>query len=350
MNDLLTRDGHLVNNWYIICCSSELKNQPLQKIIYDQKIVLFRDKEKKPVAMLDRCLHRAALLSFGTVKDGVLTCPYHSWSYDSLGRVINIPSEGPQQKSTKHKCNKVYPVVEKDGMIWIWMGKAGEEKLEDIWSFPYVNDKNWSQYFMVTNFENEVTNLVENFVDVPHTVSVHKGWFRNQASRKVPMVVETKEGRVNVEYLQSKDAIGGWIQILLNPRKEPMRHTDCFIFPNITRVDYKFGSNYEYIINSQCTPVGTMKTRVYTYIAYRIPYIGKFLKPFIQFYTRKVIEQDVWIMKVQKDNLKLENENDFSSTLADEPHLQIEKLRKLGSRGDSNLHSIKKKVTRDIWI
>ncbi len=33
---------------------------------------------------------------------------------------------------------------------------------------------------MITDFPNEVTNLAENFMDVPHTVYVHRGWFRDE--------------------------------------------------------------------------------------------------------------------------------------------------------------------------
>jgi phenylpropionate dioxygenase-like ring-hydroxylating dioxygenase large terminal subunit len=203
---------------------------------------------------------------------------------------------------------------------------------------------------MVTDFNNEVTNLVENFMDVPHTVFVHKGWFRNRSLKKVPITVETKNGGVLVTYDQKEDNIGVLIRPLLNPKNDPMEHTDHFIFPNITRVDYSFGSNYKYIINSQCTPVSKMKSRVYTYIGYKIPVIGKLLEPFIHYYTRQVIEQDVWIMDVQGRNLNPSITTNFQSTPADEPHLQIERLRNLGVAGERSVYEIEKKVETTIWI
>ncbi len=42
----------------------------------------------------DVCPHRRAPLSAGTVVDGVLTCPYHGWSYDGAGRCVNVPAIG----------------------------------------------------------------------------------------------------------------------------------------------------------------------------------------------------------------------------------------------------------------
>lgn len=93
-----------------------------------------------------------------------------------------------------------------------------------------------------------------------------------------------------------------------------------------------------------------MKTRVYTYIAYKIPVIGKIIKPFIHYYTRQVIEQDVWIMDVQGRNLNPNLPNTFQSTPADEPHLQIERLRNLGMKGDEKVYTAEKKVEAIIWI
>lgn len=346
---LKERDGELVNHWYIACLASELTDKPFETIIYDTKIVLFRDENNKAVCLLNKCLHRHAELSRGEVIKGELHCPYHGWTYNNQGLVTHVPSEGDSPVKGK-RCQKSFPVIEDDGVIWVYFGNEDKKKDLKPWSFPFAKDKGWSHYFMVTDFNNEVTNLVENFMDVPHTVYVHKGWFRNKELKKVPITVETKEGGVLVTYHQKDDNIGVLIKPLLNPKNEPMVHTDHFIFPNTTRVDYSFGENYKYIINSSCTPIGSMKTRVYTYIAYKIPVIGKFIKPFIHYYTRQVIEQDVWIMDVQGGNLNPNENWNFQSTPADEPHLQIERLRSLGREGDERVYTLEKKSEATIWI
>lgn len=351
-SDLKERDGQLVNNWYIACLSSELKNVPLECVIYDTKLVLFRDEHNKAVCLINKCLHRHSELAGGTVVGGKLMCPYHGWTYNSEGVVTAVPSEGPEMLPGK-RCQKSFATVERDGVIWVWMGQPDKKNESTIWTFPHAtgeSSRGWTHYFMVTDFNNEVTNLVENFMDVPHTVFVHKGWFRNRSLTKVPITVETKNGGVLVSYHQADDNIGVLIKPLLNPKNEPMVHTDHFIFPNITRVDYSFGQNYKYIINSQCTPVSKMKTRVYTYISYKLPIVGQILKPFIQFYTRKVIEQDVWIMDLQGRNLNPNSPFQFLSTPADEPHLQIERLRNLGIDGGKNIFEVEKKSEATIWI
>ena len=203
---------------------------------------------------------------------------------------------------------------------------------------------------MITDFDNEVTHLAENFMDVPHTVFVHRGWFRNQSKKKVPIDVETKAGSVLVTYNQAADSIG-FTGRVLNPKNHPMVHTDCFILPNITKVDYHFGSSNSFVIISQCTPVSTLKTRVYTAIIYKVGFLSEILKPFFRFYTRRVIQQDVEIMAIQGQNFKFDFRTQFESTDADVVHAEIEKLRTLeaGGHRESAFEDLGTQ-RRDIWI
>ncbi|OUR93684.1 hypothetical protein A9Q84_19670 [Halobacteriovorax marinus] len=349
ISSLKERDGALINNWYIACTSKELSKKPISRMIYDTNIVLFRDENNVAGCLLDRCPHRGTPLSKGSCVSGNLQCSYHGWIFNNSGVVQNVPSEGVE-KTKVRRIVQNFATHEKDGIIWVWFGEEGKEDISKIWDFPYRNDPSWHSYYMVTDFENEVTNLTENFVDVPHTVWVHKGWFRNRSFQHVPAVVSTENGVVNVEYDQPNDNIGVLIKAFLNPKNEPMVHTDKFIFPNITRVDYSFGSSFKYVINSQCTPVSTFKSRVYTYIAYKLPIGGSLIKPFLNYYTRKVIEQDVVIMRHQKQNLINEEKPRFQSTLADEPHIQIEFLRELGIKGSDKVFEHKKSKEISFYI
>lgn len=349
-SDLRERDKNIVNNWYIACLSHELsKEKPTARMVYDQSYILFRDKMGKPVCLLNRCLHRLTQMDTGRIIEGTLACPYHGWRYDNTGTVMEIPSEGPDQK-IKKMCSKTYPCIEQDGAIWIWVGDKEPTTESPPWRFPHANDPKWVSYFMITDFDNEVTNLSENFMDVPHTVFVHKGWFRNKAMIKVPMTVETKDARVLVTYNQENDKIGGLFHWLLNPKGQPMKHTDEYIYPNLTRVDYTFGEDYGFIINSQNTPVSTLQSRVYTFIAYRIAFGSTLVKPFISYYTRQVIEQDVDIMHEQSRSLKIDPTENFRSTDADALHIEIERLRNWGRNDSEQLYNYTNKVKKDFWI
>ena len=349
-SDLVQRDKNIINNWYIACLSPELLHkEPYATTLYDKSYILFRNQENKPVCLLNRCLHRLTQMNKGKVIEGSLACPYHGLRYNNKGEVIEIPSEGPEQNIQK-MCSKPFPCVEQDGAIWIWIGDKEPSPLNPPWRFPHADDPNWVSYFMITDFNNEVTNLCENFMDVPHTVFVHKGWFRNKAMIKVPMTVETKNAKVLVTYDQEKDKIGGMFHWLLNPKGQPMKHTDEYIYPNITRVDYTFGDDYGFIINSQNTPVSTLKSRVYTYISYRVAIGSKLIKPFISYYTRQVIEQDVDIMEEQYRSLAIDPTPNFRSTDADALHVEIERLRAWGKIDSPKLYEYESKIVKEFWI
>jgi phenylpropionate dioxygenase-like ring-hydroxylating dioxygenase large terminal subunit len=356
---LRERDGGLVNHWYIACTSSELRQErPLKRVLYEAPYVLFRDASGRPACLPDRCLHRAAQLSAGRVGAGELECPYHGWRYDRSGRVVDIPSEGPQARAKageagiRRLCLPARPCVEQDGAVWVWMGDAEHaipSPAAPPWRFPHRGEPGWAHYFMITDFGNEVTHLVENFMDVPHTTFVHAGWFRRRTGLRVPITLKVAGGSVVVTYRQARDRIG-FTAKLLNPRGEPMRHTDRFIFPNITCVTYDFGSSRSFVINSQCTPVGPLNTRVYTWIAFRMGRLTRLARPLMQRYTRQVIEQDVAIMKNQGESLRIDPSTDFRSTDADEIHLAIERLRELGVRGDPAAYGVAKHRERAFWI
>jgi len=50
--------------------------------------VLWRGPEGSLVAAPDRCPHRQAPLSAGSVRDGCLTCVYHGWVFGEEDRIM----------------------------------------------------------------------------------------------------------------------------------------------------------------------------------------------------------------------------------------------------------------------
>ncbi len=325
--------GTLKDWWYVACLASDLGRRPIGRTILEENLVIFRDESGKPHCLLDRCLHRNAQLSEGFVAGGCLVCPYHGWTYEPDGQCVRIPTEGPDTFVRPHKTLPAFPVREQQGLIWVYMGDPAAIR-NDPFEFPRWGEQGWESYYMVTPFENDVTNCVENFMDVPHTVTVHAGWFRSERQTKVAASVERTDDSVLVTYHQEKDKIG-FSQMILNPSGEPMKHTDKFYMPNMTRVDYDFGTSRSFIITSQCTPVGPFETMVYTAITYRLGRwvlnkLGRFVLPP---YTRKVIQQDVEIMANQGRSLRRYGA-DFMNAEADLLHQYIESLRDWAAAGE----------------
>ncbi len=347
----LDRCGALKDFWYVACLSSELvPGGLLSRTLFGTPLVLFRDADGAPAALFDRCLHRNARLSAGACFDGKIGCPYHGWVYDQTGACVEIPSLGPSQRSAllddkghaegglQHRpCDvgrvRSFAAREQDGLVFVFMGDDVHHARREPFRVPKATEPGWTVYFMVTRFPNGVTNLVENFMDVPHTVFVHRGWFRNRKVRQVPATVARRDGEVLVTYEQENDQLSG-AGLLMNPTGEPMLHTDHFIEPNVTRVDYLWGQRSGYVISSQVTPVSALESIVYTSISYRLPFdlpgnVGaRGLRRLMKWYTTQVINQDVRIMQVQREGLThAPGGLDFTSTEADLLHADIESVR-----------------------
>jgi phenylpropionate dioxygenase-like ring-hydroxylating dioxygenase large terminal subunit len=350
-------DGELIKHWYILALDREVPAKtPIRRVLYDRAYVLFRDSNGDVKVLLDRCPHRGSQLSEGKIQSGQLVCPYHGWKFNGAGQLTAVPSDGPvasEDSARKPKCAIAPPLVVQDGCVWIWPHESQPETERPPWRFPFADDPRAKSYFMITDFENETDHLVQNFMDVPHTVFVHSKWFRNKTMLQVPVDIEVGNARVKVTYHQKNDSIG-FTDYLLNPRKEEMVHTDEFIFPNITRVDYGFGKNF-FVINSQCSPLSRYNTRVYTWIAFDLGLATLPLLPLLKFYTRKVISQDVDIMKNQGDNLQFFERVGapapvWRSTGADELHLAIDRLRNAGRQGPKDVFELTMKREREFWI
>ena len=73
------------NAWYIAAWGDELGDKPLARRICNDPIVLFRDKDGRAAALADRCCHRSAPLSLGTVVEDGIQCGYHGLIIDSAG-------------------------------------------------------------------------------------------------------------------------------------------------------------------------------------------------------------------------------------------------------------------------
>ena len=324
-HELWQHAGGLREHWYVAALSHSLRQRPLGTTVLGLGLVLYRRRDGRVVAMLDQCLHRGTALSGGAVQNDCLVCPYHGWRYGAEGQVLEIPSSADGGTSETYR-QRVFSALERDGLIWVYMGE--EQPSKPPFEMPFRNDSAWDSYFMVTDFDGDVSALAQNFMDVPHTVFVHDKVFRSRVSRMVETTVLMTPASVEVTYHSADDTIG-LLPWLTNPRRLPLTHTDKFFAPNVTRCDYHWGVEAGFVITSQMTPTDRFRNRVYTLISYRFAHqrwFQKVLKPFIRAYTRYVINQDVSIIRTNRRGL--ENAAAFRghSVEADIVHTGIDRL------------------------
>ena len=121
--------GELMRQYWIpAAMSSELKADggPLRLLLLGEKLIGFRDSAGRVGVMDHRCPHRCASLFLGRNEGDGLRCVYHGWKFDVEGHCVDMPSV-PAHQDFKEKVHaKAYQVIERAGIIWVYMGAAAQ--------------------------------------------------------------------------------------------------------------------------------------------------------------------------------------------------------------------------------
>lgn len=166
-----------INNWYAACIADELKDTPQQARILDCDFVLFRDATGAARCLSDACCHRGAALSAGTCKNGEIVCPQHGWEYNGAGLCTLIPA-GIKTPSQPPKRARVpsYPVEEKYGLVFVFLGDLGEDErptIPDIMP-EYDDTDGWHRGIIKRKKDINYLRMTENYNDPCHVHYVHE--------------------------------------------------------------------------------------------------------------------------------------------------------------------------------
>ena len=142
-------------------------------------IIITRNRDGKLQALVNVCRHRMGRVAKGEGKTRVLTCPYHSWSYDLDGKLLNAPKmEDKQFDRSKFGLHQL--------RLEVWLGfvfvnmDADAEPLAPRLEPLKESLKNFRvEQMNVISKETTIwkTNwkvLCENFLEVYHSESVHR--------------------------------------------------------------------------------------------------------------------------------------------------------------------------------
>ena len=164
-------EAFLVNCWYVAAWDHELiDGKLLARTILDKPVVLYKGESGQSVALDDRCCHRGAKLSMGRREGDCLRCMYHGLKFDATGKCVQIPG----QENIPPKLGvRGYPVVERDHLVWIWMGDAALADPAKILDFPYLRDPGWRGHPGYLHYDANYLLIVDNLSDFAHLAFVH---------------------------------------------------------------------------------------------------------------------------------------------------------------------------------
>jgi len=131
-NELMTRIGSgtpagklLRRYWQPVALVDELQGErPVKAVrIFGEELVIFRTGSS--YGLIGRhCAHRGADLAYGRLEDGGLRCAFHGWLFDAQGRCLERPAEPDGSRLCEHIRQRAYPVAEKSGMLFAYLGEG----------------------------------------------------------------------------------------------------------------------------------------------------------------------------------------------------------------------------------
>jgi phenylpropionate dioxygenase-like ring-hydroxylating dioxygenase large terminal subunit len=104
-----------------------MEGRPVKPLrVMGQNLILFKDDAGR-WGLLDRdCAHRGADLAYGRYEGDGLRCPFHGWKFEATGRCMETPAEPLGSKLCERVRQRQYPVVERSGVLFAWLGEPGK--------------------------------------------------------------------------------------------------------------------------------------------------------------------------------------------------------------------------------
>jgi phenylpropionate dioxygenase-like ring-hydroxylating dioxygenase large terminal subunit len=166
-----------INNWYAACVSAELGTDPVRVRMLGCDFVLFRDSAGLAHCLSDVCCHRGASLAVGKRKQDLLVCPQHGWEFDCSGQCVRIPA-GTRDPESPPKRARVpaYPVQEKYGLVYAFLGELGETErpaIPDI-LIEYDEPDSWRVGLISRKTDVNYLRMSENYNDPCHVNYIHE--------------------------------------------------------------------------------------------------------------------------------------------------------------------------------
>jgi len=145
---------------------------PVRVKLLSERLIAFRDSQGRLGLIDEFCAHRGVSLWFGRNEEGGLRCAYHGWKYDVSGQCIEIPSEPDNPQLCRRMKLKSYPLVERGGVLWTYMGPPEQQPPlpEHEWATVPAAQRHVSKRWQECNY----LQAMEGGIDSSHVSFLHR--------------------------------------------------------------------------------------------------------------------------------------------------------------------------------
>lgn len=161
----------LKNAWYVAGFNNELDHgKVVARRFLDIPVVMMRHSDGTVAALEDLCPHRLMPLSAGRRVGDELQCGYHGMRFTIKGVCTLAPG---QTQIPAKACVRPFPLQERHGLLWIWMGQADRADAALIPDIRWNDHPEWTPSRGYHHLEADFRLSVDNLMDLGHESWVH---------------------------------------------------------------------------------------------------------------------------------------------------------------------------------
>lgn len=184
------------NCWYVAGTADEITTTPVARRILGEEVILWRGESGRVAAFENRCAHRAFPLTHSIVEGDCLVCGYHGCTYDGEGLCTQIPS---QDRVPTGMRVRVFPVLEDQTFVWIWMGSSGSAAMYQPPTVPWVSELGWETFYGEWDVPANFMMVHEHYLDFSYAPILHAGDIPDSI-RSMPAFSEVEVSETTVSY------------------------------------------------------------------------------------------------------------------------------------------------------
>lgn len=323
---LTTMQKSLRRFWYPVLRESHLDAGLVPFTLLGENIVLWRQADGAVACIRDRCCHRTAKISKGYLADGLATCGYHGWQYDSTGRCVTIPQQPDPKKVPAELIVPSYRAEIRYGHVWV----ALDEPLSGIPDFPDEADglRRIDQFY--EEWKIAPLRLMENSFDAAHIAFTHRNSFGN-AQQPAPAKVEIEpfdygfhvyaEHKVMNRGAVSQKYLGG-----VNSEETVRRNHSTWYMPFVRRLGITYPHGLKHTIITAATPMADDRAMVVQF-CYRSDTEEEAKAADIIAFDRQVTLEDKEILESTECDVPLDNKDPLEfHMMSDAPGLRMRRM------------------------